>query len=394
MFLAVPFVSFVVPGSAFAEGRERDKLENMTTAFVATGLSRGPRQGAEHAARAVRQALDKIGARHAASVLLLLTPEYAPDPEPALRAAAREARCLQVFGATGAGILTEQEWVLDSPGAAAMVFADPVALSAPCAAAARQIVLSLCTPWGLTADWLDAPLTRCGAVSADLAGHGPFKVWGSARVAESGRVEAALTGVRGALGVSQGVRALSAPIEVAEVEAHDVKRLGNAPALSVLVKSLPLAVRDMQRLPLHLIMGGVTYGDPETAIRDGRYRLSHIVSANLHDQSVTLSQPLARGERLFWAMRDALAAEREMRTCIERVHAALGGAPDFALLFPCMGRGPHFFGNRDRDLDLLRTRFPHLPVLGMYGNGEIGPLDGTNHLYQYSTVLGLFARET
>jgi len=26
----------------------------------------------------------------------------------------------------------------------------------------------------------------------------------------------------------------------------------------------------------------------------------------------------------------------------------------------------------------------------MYGNGEIGPLDGVNHLYQYSTILGLF----
>jgi small ligand-binding sensory domain FIST len=26
----------------------------------------------------------------------------------------------------------------------------------------------------------------------------------------------------------------------------------------------------------------------------------------------------------------------------------------------------------------------------MYGNGEIGPLDGANHLFQYSAVLGLF----
>ena len=31
-----------------------------------------------------------------------------------------------------------------------------------------------------------------------------------------------------------------------------------------------------------------------------------------------------------------------------------------------------------------------LPVIGVYGNGEFGPLDEANHLYQYSTVLGLF----
>ncbi|MCR4302539.1 MAG: FIST C-terminal domain-containing protein, partial [Sulfuricaulis sp.] len=62
--------------------------------------------------------------------------------------------------------------------------------------------------------------------------------------------------------------------------------------------------------------------------------------------------------------------------------------------FPCMGRGPNFFGNRDRDLDALRSRFPGLPIIGMYGNGEIGPLDGANHLFQYSAVLGLFRSET
>ncbi len=365
----------------------------MTATVAATGLSHGSRARPEHAADAVRQALGKLGVAHATGVLLFLTPEYATDPEPALRAAARAAGCLQVLGATGAGILTDEEWVLDSPGAAAMVFAEPVSL-APAAgcAAHRDIVLSLCTPLSLTADWLDAPLARLGAVSADLGGHGPFKVWASARVAETGRVEARLAGVRGALGVSQGVRALTAPIEVAEVEAHDVKRLGNAPALSVLVEALPLSVRDRERLPLHLIMGGVTYGDPATAIREGRYRLNHIVAANPRDRSVTLAQPLARGERLFWAMRDALVAERELHASLKRTEQALGAVPDFALLFPCMGRGPHFFGNRDRDLEQLRARFPGLPVIGMYGNGEIGPLDGGNHLYQYSAVFGLFAR--
>jgi small ligand-binding sensory domain FIST len=42
-------------------------------------------------------------------------------------------------------------------------------------------------------------------------------------------------------------------------------------------------------------------------------------------------------------------------------------------------------------LELLNARFPSLSVIGMYGNGEIAPLDGANHLYQYSAVMGLFA---
>jgi len=356
---------------------------------VATGLSHGPQANPEHAARAVSAALERAEFDRANGVLLFLTPHYAANPEPALRAAARAAGSMQVVGCTGAGVLTEQEWLLDSPGAAAMVFGANLGLGLP-REVEDQAVLSLCTPSGVTADWFDMPLPRIGAVSGDVFGQGPFKVWGGCRVADGGRVEVVVTGSHSVIHASQGVRALTSPIEVAEVHGYDVLRLGNYPALNVLVQALPVGVREMDHIPLHLIMGGVTFGDPLTAIREGRYRLNHIVSANLSDQSITLSHPLARGQRLFWAMRDALTAERDMRLSIEHTREQLGDAPDFALLFPCMGRGPHFYGNRDRDLDLLRARFPDLPVIGFYGNGEIGPLDGGNHLYQYSTVLGLF----
>ncbi|MDA8420787.1 MAG: FIST C-terminal domain-containing protein [Pseudomonadota bacterium] len=356
---------------------------------VATGLSYGPQATAGHAERAVETALSQAGLDSANGVLLFLTPHYAGHPEAALRAAARAAGSLQVVGCTGAGVLTEQEWLLDSPGAAAMVFGNNLRLGLP-AEPGPEMIVSLCTPSGATADWFDRPPSRIGAVSGDVFGQGPFKVWSGCRVVDSGRVETVISGIHGAIRTSQGVRALTTPAEIMEVHGYDVLRLGQSPALSVLIQSLPVGVREMERLPLHLIMGGVTFGDPFTAIRDGRFRLNHIVSANLKDQSITLSHPLARGERLFWAMRDAITAERDMRLTIERTHEELGGEPEFALMFPCMGRGPHFFGNRDRDLDLLRAAFPDLPVLGFYGNGEIGPADGGNHLYQYSTVLGLF----
>jgi hypothetical protein len=359
---------------------------------VATSLCHGGRADPAHAGEAVRRALERAGLSRARAVLLFLTPDYAHDPEPALRAAARAAGTLQVMGATGAGILTEEEWVLDSPGAAAMVFGEPFGFDPVLRPSAiDETVLSLATPTGLAADWLDEPYRRLGAVSADLVGHGPFKVWSTARVADTERVETLLAGTRAAVAVTQGVRALTSPIEVAEAKGHELLKLGNYPALSVLVQSLPSEVSRLERMPLYMLMGGVTYGDPENAIREGRYRLNHILSADPREQSITLSERLMPGERLFWAMRDALAAERDMRRTLDDAQRQLATPPAFALLFPCLGRGPQFFGNRDRDLEQLRGRHPGLPVIGMYGNGELGPLDGANHLYQYSTVLGLFA---
>ncbi len=317
-----------------------------------------------------------------------MTHHFASDPKPALRAAARAASCTQITGCTAAGILTEEEWILDAPAAAAMVLAGPCYLD-HVHKADEDAILSLATPGDLSADWLDAGYRRVGTVAGDIAGRGPFRVWSGGQIRREGRAEVALRGLQASLGASQGVRALTSPIEVAEVQGYDVLKLGHYPALNVLVQALPIGVREMDRIPLHLIMGGVTFGDPATAIKEGRYRLNHIVAANVSEQSITFAERLTRGERLFWAMRDTLAAERDMRGTIEKTAQALSGPPDCALLFPCAGRGPHFYGNRDRDLELLTHHFPGLPVIGTYGNGEIGPLDEANHLYQYSAVLGL-----
>lgn len=362
----------------------------MDSIRVATGLGRGPRAQPEIAATAVARALDRAGINGARSVILFLSHHFADDPKPALRAAARTAGCTQIAGCTAAGLLTEEEWMLDVPAAAAMVVGGDGFLDSVVRKNDEDAVMSLTAPGNLAADWLDANYRRIGLVAGDAVGRGPFRVWSGGQIRREGYAEVAVRGVQSSLAASQGVRALTSPIEVAEVHDYDVLKLGHYPALNVLVQALPIGVREMDRIPLHLIMGGVTFGDPATAIKDGRYRLNHIVAANMSDQSITFAQRLSRGERLFWAMRDTLAAERDMRATIDRAALALKAPPHFALLFPCIGRGPHFYGNTDRDLDLLKHRFPGLPILGAYGNGEIGPLDEANHLYQYSAVLGLF----
>jgi small ligand-binding sensory domain FIST len=64
-------------------------------------------------------------------------------------------------------------------------------------------------------------------------------------------------------------------------------------------------------------------------------------------------------------------------------------APAFGLCFPCMSRGPYFYGSVDRDLEVITRRFPGMPLIGFYGNGEFANIDHENRLLQYSTVLAL-----
>ena len=360
---------------------------------IATALATGRNANEELVREAIALAMARAELTHANSVLLFLTPEFARDPLPAIRAASRAANCMQVIGCTAAGIFTEEDWVLDAPAAAVMVFGGNVSLTPAHDVENDALILSLAAPNAINSSWIKAPGRRFGGVSGDATGQGPFKVWGGAKVADNGRYEVLLHGAHGAVGVSQGVKALTEPLEITQASGHDVVTLTGQPALNVLARELPLEVRELNHIPLHLILAGVIFGDPENAIKEGRYRLSPVISTNADDRSVTLSTQLSPGERMFWALRQPLAAERDMRFTIDRVEKQLAGQPDFGLFFPCMGRGPYFYGGIDRDLELLKNRFHGMPIIGFYGNGEIAPLDGTNDLFQYSGVLGLFQQD-
>ena len=357
---------------------------------IATVLARGLRPTEDIAHQAVSAAMERAQLSHANSVLLFLTPEFARDPQPALRAASKAANCMQVIGCSAAGIFTEEDWVLDTPAAAAMVFGGNVALAPAHDIAADALVFSLAAPNAINSAWIKAPGQRFGGVSGDATGQGPFKVWSGAKVAAQGRCETLIQGAHGLVGVSQGIRALSAPLEITQVSGYDVISLTSQPALNILARELPIEVREQDHLPLHIIMAGVIFGDAEHAISEGRYRLTPIISTNADDRSVTLSSRLAPGDRLFWALRQPLAAERDMRITLDRMDQTMQATPDFGLFFPCMGRGPYFYGGIDRDLDLVKARYPGMPMIGFYGNGEIGPLNGENEIFQYSAVLGLF----
>ena len=357
---------------------------------IATGLSYGTHPIIEHAAQAITLAMEKAGLRQAASVLLFMTPEYSKDAEAALRLAARTSGCLHISGCIGYGILTEEDWILDSPGIAAMVFGED-RLIAPVTASDDKAVLCFSTPQGFVPDWLHAEIPHIGALTSDPLSQGNYKLWQGARLCTSGHVALGLRHVDAAFAVAQSFRTLTQPRTIDAAEGLDIASLESTPALDVLLEALPANLRQQSELPLHLLLGGVTFGYPDNAISEGRFHLDHIVSTNPENHSITLTSELQPGEHLFLAIRDTHAAEIGMTTAIQTAAKKLGSAPDFGLLFPCLGRGPQFYGGRDRDIELLAEKHPGMPFIGFYGNGEIGPLKGANHIYTYSASLGLFS---
>jgi small ligand-binding sensory domain FIST len=220
-------------------------------------------------------------------------------------------------------------------------------------------------------------------------GQGSYKHWQGARIKEENCVDLAINNVEAGFAVAQSFKTLTKPRVIDVAEGLDIVSIDDSPALDVLLNALPDSI-EKSELPLHLLLGGVTFGQTDSAINEGRFHLDHIISTNPENNSITLTSELQPGEHLFLAIRDTVAAEFGMQQAIDNAAKKLSGKPDFGLMFPCLGRGPSFYGGSDRDIEILRESNPGMPFIGFYGNGEIGPLKNGNYTYQYSTSLGLF----
>lgn len=357
---------------------------------AATGFASAVEARPELAAEAVAQALARCGSEVAQGILLFLTPHYARHAQAAVSAAARAGRCLQVLGCTTPGVLTESGWSLEQPAAAALVLNGGIHLAAaqPDSGEPR---LSLAMPDAIEAQWLAAGRPRYGTLATGNEDHAVGAAWSSGKWQVEGRVEAELRGAHTEIAISRGMQPISGALGIGDVDGYEILLIDEQPPLTTLLRQLPAELHDHERLPLALLFAAVIDADIalEHAVAEGRYALVPIMGINAADGTVTLGAPLEPGMRMFWALRHPPTAEAELGRGIEAIAARNAHNPEFALMFSCIGRGPYFFGGEDRDLALLKARFPGMPVIGCYGGGEIAPLPGGNSILSYSAVATL-----
>lgn len=360
---------------------------------VSTGLAIGTTPRPELATQAVESAMAKADIHAPSSVLLFLTSEFAADPQSAIVAAAKAASCTQIIGCSATGIFTEEDWVIDSPAAAAMVFSD-LNFSHPKPDDNQSLLLTLVAPNAINTTWLNsaglnANKLRFGGVSGDATGHGSFSVWQNGKGTTQGYCEVMLNNTTSAIAASHGLQVISAPRRITACDGNDLLKIANLPAYPTLNLAWQKHSKSEKDLPYHQLMA--VYASKASQLERGEYNIASIVIANEENLSITLAKPLQTGDWVSWAIRDVDAAQIDIVKTASILRRQLDTEPEFALLFSCLGRGPYFYNGIDQDLALIKTLFPDLPIIGFYGNGEIAPINAVNELLQYSAVLGLFA---
>lgn len=363
---------------------------------VATALVSGNDPLPQLAEQAVGMALKKAGLAQANGVLLFLTPDFARHAQTTITAVARAAQCMQVAGGIAAGVFTEEDWVLDRPAAAAMVFGRGMSLMHPDEANKLEAPILCYTGGAFPENWGSSP-ARFGGSFTGTVGYADPVAWQQSRLDAQQRCSIRVLGARASLGVSSGLRLLGKPQRITGSAGYDLQKLGRYGALDSLSRALPPEYRERPHLPLHrlmaLLIGTDDLADAQSALAAGQHHPIAIVAAN-SDGSLTLSERTVPGQYLAWAIRQPLSAETDMRQALARL-AEESPAPSCALMFSCIGRGPYFYGGEDRDRGILCDRFPGLPLLGIYGTGQIAPATAaTNRQLQNAVVTALLSKHS
>lgn len=365
--------------------------------LIGTGSSYGAIPENEHASHAVQTAIAKIDPdKTIGGVLLFLTSAYAHAPQEAIKMAAKAAGTPQVFGCCALNLLTEDEWLLDVEGAVAMVFTTD--LSPQPLRILEQTnenpscVLTLTSPNASAIAINSTKHDQIGAISSDQFGHGPYSIWQSGRIEEH---EYSLSGFPKHLTshtiFADDVKQLSPSMLVNLAESHEIQQVNQELAF----ETLPEEFKELaENQPYQLLCAVSQTNDPQ-CLEQGYYKLHHVVSANRNTGVIQLSGKPKAGRYLFWAIRDPAQAEQTIRKQLDKlkdsINQASGAQAVFALMFPNIGRGPEFFNGIDIDLKCFNEAFPDLPMIGFYGNGEIGPgVSNTSLIKRYSTILTVF----
>ena len=240
---------------------------------------------------------------------------------------------------------------------------------------------------GLDAAYPTAP--KAGGVASGGRGAGSNALFLDGEMLRDGVVGLALSGdVAIDTLVAQGCRPIGTPLLITRCEDNVILELGGQPALTVLrdlFDTLDAHDRELFRSSLFL---GIQMKDDLIEYRHGDFLIRNMMGINPDRNAVVVGAMLQPYQAVQFHLRDAEASAEDLRQHLGE-YCRSGHKPSGALLFSCLGRGEHLYGQPDHDSNLVLSYLGKLPVGGFFCNGEIGPVGGTTFQHGYTSSFAL-----
>jgi small ligand-binding sensory domain FIST len=367
--------------------------------MVRAGLGVSTGDGARLAAEeAVAAAL--AGGLRPDGALLLATPDHGPEMKTLLGAACDALGTRTVVGAQVHGLLAgghELEGgravgVLAIEGLELHGFLLETGPHLGDAACAEDLVVLLPDPRSVDLERLLegarrelSPAQIVGAGAA-LLGSDPPLQWCGRDVASNAVAALVLRGARPPrVGVTQACRPGSPLLTITRTQGHWILELDGRPALDVYreVARGPLA-EDLRRAAAFVL--AALPRDPRDPLAPGGYVVRNIAGFAIDERALAIPEALAVGDRIAFVRRDPASARDDLKAMLASLREP---RPAFGLYFDCCARGAPFFGVSGLEAAYLEESFGGVPLLGLFGSCEIGPVASRPEILTYTGVLAL-----
>jgi len=235
------------------------------------------------------------------------------------------------------------------------------------------------------------PLRVAGGGAASRDGEAGLFHHGFGNV---GHVAISMHSAASEVAVAQGCALLGQVMEVTRADANLLLKLDGQRALDVVLDQLGPRERAQPARALSRTMVAIT---PPGASRDdlahGRFAVRPLVGVAPDVGGLAVGENIQEGSRICLCRRDPEHAERALRGALTELRLRLAGvAPVAALYFTCAGRGRGLYGRSNVESELIARALGRVPVLGMAGSYEFGPLGPAGpHVHTYSGVLMVLA---
>ena len=373
---------------------------------------------------AATQAMARAGVGRADFVLIFSTVDHLANWQTLTAAVQRAAGTDQVVGSSAAGVLTGEGEIEGSAGLAVMVLASDSIQARPflfrplreregqigaelgnaarAGAAEESLLVAFPDPYngrpqrlfeGIAAAAGFVPVV--GAGSSENGSQGmTFQLCGD-KIANNALSGFALSGAFAtSIGITQGCRPVSDPMTITKAEGNLIFEIDNRPAFEIFARVIKGPLLENLQRALAYVFVGLPADTRRNSVGAGEYLVRNIAGLDPQKGILAVGEEVFEGERMIFTLRDGERAREDLGQMLQRQTQSLGGkAPGFGLYFNCCARGRSLYGIDGIDSAYIRQALGDVPLIGMFGSFEIGPLGEKNHLLAYTGVLMLITEK-
>ena len=191
--------------------------------------------------------------------------------------------------------------------------------------------------------------------------------------------------------VSQGATPIGQPWTITGAHENILETIGGRPAYEVLVDTIKALSPEVQERAASNLLVGLAIDEYKDEFHRGDYLIRNLMGADRQSGALAIGAYPRIGQTLQFQMRDAAAADEDLRELLATAHSGLGDAqPVAALMCSCNGRGAGLFGAPNHDAQGVAREFGAVPLAGFFCNGEIGPIGGKTFMHGFTASIALF----